>query len=108
MRVRWGRPLLGDARRTWAWLALAACVIVVVTLGLLLRGQTRPDGFDDAVDAPVIAAFGGHYSLLLWLARPAPARPRYGGHPLATACPTAPAWPSPLPRVFTMALSWQR
>lgn len=71
MRVRWGRPLLGDARRTWAWLALAACVIVVVTLGLLLRGQTRPDGFDDAVDAPVIAVFGGHYSLLLWLARPA-------------------------------------
>ena len=74
MRVRWGRPLLG-ARRTWAWLALAACVIVVVTLGLLLRGQTGPDGFDDTVDAPVIAAFGGHYSLLLWLARPATAVP---------------------------------
>ena len=75
MRVRWGRPLLGDARRTWAWLALAACMIVVVTLGLMLRGQTRPDGFDDAVDAPVIAVFGGHYSLLLWLARPATAVP---------------------------------
>lgn len=71
MRVRWGRPLLGDAGRTWAWLALAACVIVVVTLGLLLRGQTGADGFDDAVDAPVIAAFGDHYSLLLWLAKPA-------------------------------------
>lgn len=71
MRVRWGRQLLGDAGRTWAWLALAACVIVVVTLGLLLRGQAGPDGFDHAVDAPVIAVFGGHYSLLLWLARPA-------------------------------------
>jgi membrane-associated phospholipid phosphatase len=75
MRVRWGRPLLGDARLTWAWLTLAGCVIVVVTLGLLLRGQTGPDGFDDTVDAPVIAVFGGHYSLLLWLARPATAVP---------------------------------
>jgi len=75
MRVRWGRPLLGDAGRTWAWLALAACVIVVVTLGLLLRGQAGPDGFDGAVDARVIAAFGGHYGLLLWLARPATSVP---------------------------------
>lgn len=71
MRVRWGRPLLGDARRPWAGLALAACAIVVVTLGLLLRGQTGPDGFDAAVDAPVIAFFGGHHGLLLWLALPA-------------------------------------
>lgn len=75
MRVRWGRPLLGHARRTWAWLALAACVIVVVTLGLLLRGQTGPDAFDDAVDAPVIAVFGGHYGLLLWFTRPATSVP---------------------------------
>jgi membrane-associated phospholipid phosphatase len=71
MRVRWGRPLLGDARRPWAGLAVAACVIVVVTLGLLLRGQTGPDGFDAGVDAPVIAFFGGHHGLLPWLALPA-------------------------------------
>jgi membrane-associated phospholipid phosphatase len=71
MGVRWGRPLLGDARRPWAGLAVAACVIVVVTLGLLVRGQTGPDGFDDAVDTPVIAFFGGHHGLLLWLALPA-------------------------------------
>jgi membrane-associated phospholipid phosphatase len=35
------------------------------------RGQTGPDGFDAAVDAPVIAFFGGHHGLLLWLALPA-------------------------------------
>jgi membrane-associated phospholipid phosphatase len=65
------RPLLGEARRTWAISALAACVVVVVALGLPLRGQTRANWFDDALDAPVIAFFGGHHSLLLWLALPA-------------------------------------
>jgi len=75
MRMRWGRPLLGDTRRAWAGLTLAACVIVVGTLGLLLRGQTGPDGFDGAVDAPVIAFFGGHRGLLLWLALPATSVP---------------------------------
>jgi membrane-associated phospholipid phosphatase len=71
MRVRWGRPLLGDARRTWAAPALAACVVVVVALGLPLRGQTGSNGFDDAIDGPVIAFLGGHHGLLLWLALPA-------------------------------------
>ena len=71
MRVRWGRQLLGDAGWTWAGLTVAGCVIVVVTLGLLVRGQTGPDGFDAAVDAPVIAFFGGHHGLLPWLALPA-------------------------------------
>jgi hypothetical protein len=39
-----GRPLLGDSR-AWAMLTLAGCVAVVVSLGLLFRGQTGPDGF---------------------------------------------------------------
>ena len=65
-----GRPLLGDTRRAWAGLALAACVIVTVVLGLLFNGQTGPDGFDNAVDSPVVAFFGGHRTLLFWLAVP--------------------------------------
>ena len=65
-----GRPLLGDTRRAWAGLALAACVIVTVVLGLLFNGQTGPDGFDNAVDSPVVAFFGGHRTLLSWLAVP--------------------------------------
>jgi membrane-associated phospholipid phosphatase len=64
------RPLLGDTRRTWAGLTLAACVIVVVLMGLLFRGQTGPDTFDNAVDSPVIAFFGGHGGLLFWLILP--------------------------------------
>jgi membrane-associated phospholipid phosphatase len=65
-----GRPLLGDRRPRWAGLTLAACVIAVVALGLLFNGQTRPDGFDSAADAPVVAFFAGHETLLLWLAAP--------------------------------------
>jgi membrane-associated phospholipid phosphatase len=65
-----GRPLLGVTRRAWAGLALAACVIVTVVLGLLFNGQTGPDGFDNAVDSPVVAFFGGHRTLLSWLAVP--------------------------------------
>jgi membrane-associated phospholipid phosphatase len=64
------KPLLGDTRRTWAGLTLAACVTVVVLTGLSFRGQTTPDGFDDAVDSPVIAFFSGHQGLLLWLILP--------------------------------------
>jgi len=64
-----GRPLLGDYRAR-AGLALAACVIIVVTLGLLFAGQPLPDGFDNAVDSPVVDFFGGRSGLLLWLAVP--------------------------------------
>jgi membrane-associated phospholipid phosphatase len=64
-----GRPLLGDSR-AWAALTLAGCVAVVVFLGLLFRGQTGPDGLDNAVDSPVVTFFGGHRDLLLWLALP--------------------------------------
>lgn len=69
MLVRRGRPLLGDSR-TWAGLTLAACVIVTVALGLLFNGQTGPDRFDNAVDSRAVAFFGGHETLLLWLAAP--------------------------------------
>jgi membrane-associated phospholipid phosphatase len=70
MAVPRARPLLGDTRRTWAGLTLAACLIVVVVIGLLFRGQTGPDAFDNAVDSPVIAFFNGHDGLLLWLILP--------------------------------------
>src|ERR1700744_2002814 len=70
MLARLGRPLLGDRPPRWAGLTLAACEIVVAALGLLFNGQTRPGGFDNAVDSPVVAFFAGHETLLLWLAAP--------------------------------------
>jgi len=70
MRAVVGGPLLGGARRIPAGLTLAACVIVVVALGLLFNGQTGPDRLDNAIDSPVIAFFGGRKTLLLWLAFP--------------------------------------
>lgn len=72
------KPLLGDSRRTWAGLTLAACAIIVVLIGLLFRGQTGPDGFDNAVDSPVIAFFSGHDALLLWLIMPGNLLPAIG------------------------------
>ena len=65
-----GRPLLRDARRTRAWPVLATCVIVTATLGLLLREQAQPDGFDSVVDAAMVASFRGHQGVLPWLALP--------------------------------------
>jgi membrane-associated phospholipid phosphatase len=67
--------LLGNPGRTWGGLVLAGCAVVVLALGLPLRGQTGPDSFDAAVDAPVIAFLGSHHGLLLWLAWPATAVP---------------------------------
>jgi membrane-associated phospholipid phosphatase len=69
MRHR-GRPLLRDARRTRAWPVLAVCVIVIATLGFLLRGQAQPDGLDFAVDTAMVASFRGHQGVLPWLALP--------------------------------------
>jgi membrane-associated phospholipid phosphatase len=69
MRHR-GRPLLRDARRTRAWPVLATCVIVIATLGLLLRGQAQPDGLDSVVDTALVASFSGHQGVLPWLALP--------------------------------------
>jgi hypothetical protein len=67
MRHR-GRPLLRDARRTRAWPVLATCVIVIATLGVPLREQARPDGFDSVVDTAMVASFSGHQGVLPWLA----------------------------------------
>jgi membrane-associated phospholipid phosphatase len=64
------RPLLRDARRTRAWPVLASCVIVIATLGLLLREQARPDGLDSAVDTAIVAFFSGHQGVLRWLVLP--------------------------------------
>lgn len=64
------RPLLGDTRRTWVGMTLAACTIVVVVTGLLFKGETGPDGFDNAVDSPVITFSRGHDGFLLWLVLP--------------------------------------
>jgi membrane-associated phospholipid phosphatase len=65
-----GRPLLSGAGRTWAWAVLAACVVVTTTLGLLFRGEARPDEFDSVVDNAVVARFSGHQGVLPWLALP--------------------------------------
>lgn len=75
MQGWWGRPLLGNPGRARGALALAGCVVVVVALGLPLRGQAGPDSFDAAVDTSVIAFFAPYHGLLLWLAWPATAVP---------------------------------
>ncbi len=64
------RPLLGDAGRTWAGVTVAACVLVVAVTGLLVKGDTTPDRFDNAVDSAVITFFRGHHGLLPWFALP--------------------------------------
>ena len=63
------RPLLGDTR-TLAAVTLAACAIVVMVTGLLFKGETGPDGFDNTVDSPVITFFRGHRGLLHWFVLP--------------------------------------
>lgn len=70
MRVSRGRPLLGRAGRSRACWLLAACVIVVAVPGAVFAGQTRADGFDNAVDSPFITLYASHYDLLLRLAYP--------------------------------------
>jgi len=70
VRVRRGRLLLGESGRAPAAALLAGCVIIVVVLGLLFKGQTQADRFDNAVDSPFITFFAGHKQLLLWLAAP--------------------------------------
>lgn len=70
MAVPRGRPLLGDTCRTWAGMTLAACVIVVAVTGLLFKGKTGPDGFDNAADSPFITLARGHDRLLWQLTLP--------------------------------------
>jgi membrane-associated phospholipid phosphatase len=64
------RRLLGNTSRIWAVLTLSACVIVVVLTGLLFKGETGPDGFDNVVDSPVIAFSRAHRGFLSWFVLP--------------------------------------
>jgi membrane-associated phospholipid phosphatase len=45
-------------------------VIFVVVTGLLFKGKTDPDGFDNAVDSPFITFFRAHDGWLAWFIRP--------------------------------------
>lgn len=55
-----GRPLLSPPMRRPAGMLLAACVIVVATLGGLTAHQDRPDWVDARIDAAIIARLSGH------------------------------------------------
>ncbi len=57
--TRPGRPLLAASARPKAGILLAGCAIVVAVLGVLFAGQSTADGFDHAVDSPVITWFSG-------------------------------------------------
>jgi membrane-associated phospholipid phosphatase len=71
MREWPGRPLLGTATgRRWAVTLLGTSLILVTVLSSLVAHQSTPDGFDRAVDSPVIAWLGGSHGLLGWLAFP--------------------------------------
>ena len=72
---RVGRPLLGaTARAGTAWL-VAGCAVLVTALGILFAHQSTADGFDRAVDAPVIGWLFGHGDLQGWLAFPGTLKP---------------------------------
>jgi len=64
------RPLLPGLARPWAGVLLGCCAVLVAALGVLFAHQSRADWFDHAVDHPIIAWFGGHHGLALWLAAP--------------------------------------
>ena len=72
---RVGRPLLGaTARAGTAWL-VAGCTVLVTALGILFAHQSTADGFDRAVDAPVIGWLFGYGDLQGWLAWPGTLKP---------------------------------
>jgi len=64
------RPLLYGLARPWAGVLLGCCAVLVAALGVIFAHQSRADWFDHAVDHPIIAWFGGHHGLALWLAAP--------------------------------------
>lgn len=71
MRAWPGQPLLGTApARRWAVTLLGTSLILLAVLAVLVARQTSADGFDRAVDSPVIAWLGGHRGALAWLAFP--------------------------------------
>jgi membrane-associated phospholipid phosphatase len=55
-----GRPLLSAPLRWPAGLLIAACVIVIATLGVLTAHQTQADAVDARIDGPIIARLGSH------------------------------------------------
>jgi membrane-associated phospholipid phosphatase len=63
-------PLLAAPARVWAGVLLALCAILVMVLGALFAHQATADRLDHAIDAPVIAWFGGHRGLGDWLIFP--------------------------------------
>ncbi len=94
MRVSRGRPLLGRSGRIWACWLLAACVIVVAAGGAVFSGQTRADGFDNAVDSPFITFFAGHTDLLLKMAFPGTLVPAIVISVVVAACCLLAGWRS--------------
>jgi membrane-associated phospholipid phosphatase len=62
--------LLAASFRRWAGALLACCAILVAVLGVLFGRQAQADWLDRAIDAPIIAWFGGHPGLALQLASP--------------------------------------
>jgi membrane-associated phospholipid phosphatase len=70
MHLRPGRPLLAAPARIWAGALLACCATLIVVLGSLFAHQAQPDRLDRAIDSPIVAWFGGHRGLGLWLIFP--------------------------------------
>ena len=68
--LRLGRPLLPGAARPRAAALVVCCAIFVAAVGVLVAHHTTADRFDHAIDAPVVAWFGGHRGLALRLALP--------------------------------------
>jgi membrane-associated phospholipid phosphatase len=64
----------GTARAGAAWL-VAGCAVLVTALGILFAHQATADGFDRAVDAPVIGWLFGHHDLQRWMAFPGTLEP---------------------------------
>jgi membrane-associated phospholipid phosphatase len=72
---RVGRPLLpGPARTLAAWIA-AGCAVLVAALGVLFAHQSTADGFDRAIDAPLIGWLSDQPHLREWLAWPGTIKP---------------------------------
>jgi hypothetical protein len=72
--TRPSRPLLTVSARRRTGVLLASCAVLAAVLGVLFAHQSRADGFDHSVDAPVIT---GSRAIKLWpCGSPSPA-PRF-------------------------------
>jgi membrane-associated phospholipid phosphatase len=72
---RVGRPLLPGGYGTAAGWLTAGSATLVAALGVLFAGQSTADGFDRAIDTPVIGWLSGQPDLRLWLAWPGTIEP---------------------------------